>query len=162
MAEHLQDLMDALDWQDEVDHDDEEAVDTVHTSYVIGGLIYGLALTLDPKTSWFHVLLISPVAVSPGQRAQALELCNDINDGLPFGRFAVRGTRLSYKHGVDFEGFDEPLMLLQSALSVAGSIVRTHHPDFVRLLLGEAGAAAAAEDEAGDIADAADPKHRLN
>ena len=135
MTDHLQSLLDALGWDDDVDHDDD-GISRVDTSFVIGGLAFGLTLWLDPVACWFHILLVSPVSVDDDQHAAALALCNEVNNGLAFGRFSVRNTRVNFKHGVDYEGVVDPLPLMQTAFTAAASSVEARHPGFMRLLPG--------------------------
>jgi hypothetical protein len=120
----LRDWLVEMEWDDEVEVQDDEKFARFSTQYIVSGQPHRLFLEADEEIECFFIYLYTPYNASPDYADEMCRLLNRVNSVVRFGRLSFRddgkSAPLQYKWALDLEGSEFAKKQIGNMLSSGG------------------------------------------
>lgn len=120
LADKVQEWLDAKEWEDEIQRNEEDQVSQMQCNYGINNQQFRLYIETTEKKDWIEVYLYAPIKVADKKKAESAILFNYINSRISIGavHFTPDGN-IRFRHVIDVEDSEPSIKMIDNMLGSA-------------------------------------------
>ena len=123
LADKVQEWLNAVEWEDDIERDEEAQTSGMTTGYSIEGQSYKLWIETDEKREWIKLYLYAPINVQQKKRAEVALLFNHINTCRSEGSLQfLQNGKIVFRHTIDVENAQPSVEMINNMLSSASGV----------------------------------------
>ena len=118
----FQSYLNEMEWEDEIQHDEDANSDYIVTQYSIDDQAYTLQLSTHEDRQQLKIVMQSPISIPQKRFDVACQIVNFINARMPVGNLEIGENGIVYyRWSIDVEGSNAATMQFKKMVAAAGN-----------------------------------------